>query len=81
MLVLFLSMFRYRLSVSESLGNILYEHAHEKPRTAKKCLALAQKIFMDAEAHIPTMLCMLEQGRVTQAIEFGQKVNSLLSNE
>ena len=64
----------YRLAVSENLGAMLFDYAHEKPRTAKKCLALAQKIFMDAEAHIKAMVCMIKQDRVNQALEYGQKV-------
>ena len=63
------------MTLTEDMGDLLYDHAHEKPRIAKKCLALAQKIFMVVSSHVKAMRCMGEQNRVRQALEYGQKVS------
>jgi hypothetical protein len=38
----------------------------------KSGLALAQKIFMETESVHLVMVCMVRQGRYTQAIEYGK---------
>lgn len=61
--------------MTKKLGDLLYQFSSDRPQTGKTCLALAQKVYADAKAHAPAMICMIQQGRVSQALEYGKKVN------
>ena len=60
--------------MTKSLGDLLFKFALDKPKSGKQCLALAQRVYMECDQHVEAMLCMVKQGRVNQALEYGKKV-------
>ena len=62
-----------RLTTTEDLGHMIYNYCLQRGDCELRSgLSLAQKVFMDTGTVHLAMVCMIRQGRVTQAIEYGQ---------
>ena len=52
---------------------MVYNYCTDKPQATKSCLALAQRVYSEADAHVPATICMIRLGRINQALEYSTK--------
>ena len=65
----------YRLTMTEEIGDKIYEYSKGKPSvTLKNCLSLAQKVYAEVECKAKAVICLVKQGRVKQAVDYAQKL-------
>ena len=52
---------------------MIYNVCDSKVPESRQCLALAQRVYTQIEAHMLAVKCMIRQGRVNQALEYAQQ--------
>lgn len=62
----------FRLSLTEQLGKTLYQWCEAHSNVAKRYLPLAQTVYKAVRAHVPAVVCMLQQGRIHQAVGYAK---------
>lgn len=58
--------------MTEQLGDLIHHYCQRIPQCRSKFLALAQQVYAEVECHMKSVICMVRQGRVKQALEYAQ---------
>lgn len=59
------------------MGQIIRDHCSCKVPCMCGCQALAQNVFLRQRVHPEAMLCLLKQGKVHMAVQYGQSKGAL----
>ncbi|XP_066553077.1 clathrin heavy chain linker domain-containing protein 1-like [Amia ocellicauda] len=61
---------QHRLTYSEALADVIFEHGQRTPQISNTCLALAQMVYSECAVHRKAVLCMCRRGMISGALEF-----------
>ena len=59
--------------MTENLGDMIYRYCQYMPESRNRYLALAQQVYAEARCHMQVVLCMVQQGRLKQGLEYAQQ--------
>ncbi|CAH1791061.1 unnamed protein product [Owenia fusiformis] len=61
-----------RLTLTEELGDVIFEFCKCRSLCTCSCQALAQRVYSTVAAHSKVVLCLIKQGRVKSALEYAK---------
>ena len=69
-----------RLTTSVEMGQLIRDHCSCQVPCMCGCQALSQHVYLRQRAHTEVMLCLLQQGKVQMAVQYGHAKGALDQN-